>query len=63
MTAAQIYFLIAILLMTDSYNYMYWRYCNSWQYIDEKVNSNEVWVIYLVLCATITLKLIKAKDF
>lgn len=28
-TATHIYFIIAILLMTDSYNCMYWRYCKS----------------------------------
>lgn len=59
-TATHIYFIIAILLMIDSYN---WRYCNSWQYINEKVNSNEVYVIYLIICATVTLKLITVKDF
>lgn len=40
MTAAHIYFIIAILLMTESYTCMYWRYCNSGQYIKEKVNSS-----------------------
>lgn len=29
MTAAHIYFITGILLMTGSYNCMYWRYCNS----------------------------------